>query len=120
MEDQTDLLSRKIASVLGPVLSVVNVSEALNLGIWAVSVPQVTYLNGMILFAGGLAIVRFHSRWRRDWTVCVTVTGWLMLVAGLFRLFFPTAPQAGASALTFVFIGVLFLLGLVMTIKGYR
>ena len=30
--------------------------------------PPVVYLSGMLWFAIGLAIVRTHNVWRRDWT----------------------------------------------------
>ncbi len=119
MNDPDQKHSKNIASLLGPVLIAVTLSEAINLHIWADSFPQVTYLNGMILFSVGLAVVRFHNRWLPAWTVTITILGWLMLVAGLFRLFFPGAEQAGGSPATYVFIGGLCLLGLFLTLKAY-
>lgn len=119
MTDNLHETSKVIASLLGPVLVAVTVSEAINLDIWAVSLAPVVYLNGLIFFAAGLAIVRFHNLWQRSWRVMVTIAGWLLLLAGLFRLFFPTAPQADPTPATYVLIGVLFLLGLFLTVKGY-
>ena len=111
--------SRRIGSVLGPTLIAVTISEAINFGIWSENNPPLTYLNGMILFAAGFAIVRFHSRWRPFWTLSITVAGWLMLAGGSFRLFFPTAPQAEPSLASYGFVAFLAALGLIMTVKSY-
>lgn len=120
MSDEKLRRSRLIASLLGPMIVAVTVSEALNLGIWETSVPQIVYLNGMILFAAGLAVVRFHNVWRRAWVVTITLAGWALLLAGLFRLFFPYAPQAEVSPVTYAFVAGLCMVGLFLTVKGYR
>lgn len=112
--------SKFIASLLGPTVVAVTVSEAINLRIWDTSLPQVVYLNGMILFSAGLGVVRFHNRWRPDWTVTITIFGWIVMLAGLFRLFFPNAEQAEATPVTYLFVAALGLLGLFWCFKGYR
>ena len=114
-----DTRSKNIGSVLGPALLAVTTSEVVNFGIWEENLAPVTYLNGLMLFAAGLAIARFHNRWRPSWTLSVTIVGWLMMAGGLFRLFYPTAEQATASLGTYVFVGFLGLLGLIMTVKSY-
>ena len=119
-EDVYQQRSKQIAAVLGPTLIAVSVSEALNLSIWETSLPQVVYLNGMIFFMGGIAIVRFHNRWRPAWTVPITLVGWALVGSGLFRLFFPNATQASASPATYAFIGGLGLVGLFLSFKAYR
>jgi len=112
--------SKRIASVLGPVLLAVTTSEFLNLGIWNENHPPLTYLNGMILFATGFAILRFHHRWRPLWTASVTLVGALMTAGGAYRLYFPTAPQADPTPATYAFVIFLGLMGLIMTIGAYR
>jgi len=76
------------------------------------------------MFVGGLAVVRVHNRWKRDWTVLVTLSGWFFLVLGLFRMFAAAAYQRGSastSATTFMVLeGILAMLGLIMTFQGYR
>lgn len=120
MQDQDLKRSKNIASVLGPVLLAVSVSEALNFEIWATFDARLTYLNGMILFAAGVAIVRFHHRFRPLWTATITVTGLLVMIGGLIRLFFPAMDQASPGPGAYAFIGLLFAFGLVMTVKAYR
>ncbi len=114
-----DKKSRQIGSVLGPTLIAVTTSEWMNLDIWSENIPPMTYLNGMILFAVGLGVVRFHNQWRPMWTLSITIVGWLMIAGGFFRLFFPTSPQADASPATYAFIVLLGVLGVIMTIKSY-
>ncbi|MCB9765934.1 MAG: hypothetical protein H6739_39535 [Alphaproteobacteria bacterium] len=115
-----DTPARRVAAVAGPTLLAVTSSETLNLGIWAQGQPTLTYLNGMLLFVAGLIVLRTWHRWTRTWAVAVTITGWLALLAGLARMFFPAAPQGGENAATYAFIGLLFSLGLWLTVHGYR
>jgi len=50
-------------------------------------IPPVVYLSGTLMFIGGLAVVRAHNSWTRDWTLLVTLSGWFFLTLGLFRMF---------------------------------
>lgn len=111
--------SKKLAGLIGPVIVAMTVSEALNLHIWAANVPAVTYLNGIILFTAGLAIVRAHNRWVAGWPVLVTLAGWFALALGLFRIMLPEAQPGGANAVTYAVIFVLCAGGLAMTYMAY-
>ncbi|MEJ6395014.1 hypothetical protein V8J82_17260 [Gymnodinialimonas sp. 2305UL16-5] len=112
--------ARLIASLLGPVLLGVTGTELWQLDIWLGVDPSIVYLNGLIFLAAGVAVLRFHRYWRADWTALVTLSGWLLVAAGLFRMGWPSAPQAADGTLTYAGIGLLFLLGAVLTWKGYR
>ena len=87
-------------------------------------IPPVVYLSGVLMFVGGLAIVRAHNHWVRNWTVLVTLTGWFFLALGLFRMFAAGLYQSGAaqtSATVFMVLeGTLLVLGLIMSFHGYR
>ena len=71
----------------------------------------------------GLAIVRTHNRWIRNWTVLVTLSGWFFLLLGLFRMFAAGTYQkssADTSATVFMVLeGTLAILGLIMTYKAF-
>jgi hypothetical protein len=86
-------------------------------------IPPVVYLSGVLMFVAGLAIVRAHNHWARDWTVLVTLSGWFALALGLVRMFGASAYQrrsAGLDATVFMAAeGVLLMCGLVLTFKGY-
>ena len=111
---------RRIAGLAGPTLMAVTLSEALNLDIWRGVSPTLVYLNGVLLFVAGLAIVRAHNVWSRRWTVVVTLLGWAALLAGLARMFAPAAPQLGETPSTYGVIGLLFLAGAFLTFQAYR
>lgn len=119
MANDAGSTSKNIAAVLGPVLIAAMISETINFRIWDQSIPQIVYLNGMILFATGIAIVRFHNRWRPIWAALITVMGWLLLAAGTFRMFFPTAIQAQEGPATYAFISSLCLIGVVLTVMSF-
>jgi uncharacterized membrane protein HdeD (DUF308 family) len=86
-------------------------------------IPPVVYLSGILMFVAGLSVVRWHNRWRRDWTLLVTLTGWSLLLLGLVRMFAAAqyrSASASASPLVFIVVeGVLFLVGLILTFKAY-
>ena len=53
--------SRQLAQIIGPTLIVMTLSEMINLSIWESSIPSVTFLNGVLLFVGGISIIRIHN-----------------------------------------------------------
>jgi len=87
-------------------------------------IPPVVYLSGVLMFVAGLAIVRSHNHWARDWTVLVTLSGWFSLVLGLFRMFAAGLYRRGSAntgPTVFMFLeGILLLVGVVMTFKAYH
>ena len=117
--------SKRIAGLLGPTIVVMVASEfpLVQPHLYDAQIPPVVYLSGALLFVAGLAIVRAHNVWRRDWTVLVTLSGWFFLLLGLFRMFAAGLYQrssANASSMFFMMLeGILFVLGLIMTFKAY-
>lgn len=112
-------VTTRIAAVLGPVLMAVTVSETLNLNIWHDVHPTVVYLNGLLFLVGGLVIVTAHNRWRFDFGLLVTLSGWLLVAAGAFRMFFPAAQQLGPGPGTYILIASLFALGAALTLYAF-
>lgn len=111
--------SKALAKVIGPSLCVMSASEMVNLHIWTVAVPSVTYLNGIILFVTGLYVIRIHHSWRLDWTILITLAAWLAMGLGLFRVFLPEAKQAGNSTSTYILLTFLITIGVILTLKAY-
>ncbi len=118
--------SRQIAALLGPILVVAIVSEfpLVQPHLYDAQIPPVVYLSGLLWFAGGLAIVRAHNHWARDWTVLVTITGWFLLLVGLFRMFaagsYMQGSQNAGSTVFMVLEGLLLIVALIITFNGYR
>ena len=118
--------SKRIAALVGPTIVAMVASEfpLVQPHLYDAQIPPVVYLSGVLMFVGGLAIVRAHNKWARDWTVMVTLSGWFFLALGLFRMFAAGSYQRGSAATSatvfMVLEGALFVLGLVMTFQGYR
>ena len=46
-------------------------------------------LGGILAVVFGLVIIEFHNNWVKNWTVIITIIGWLALLKGVFILAFP-------------------------------
>src|SRR4026209_3062844 len=92
--------SKRIAGLVGPTIVAMVVSEfpLVQPHLYDAQIPPVVYLSGVLMFVAGLAIVRVHNRWARDWTVLVTLAGWFSGALGLFRMFAGGAYQPGAAS----------------------
>jgi hypothetical protein len=118
--------AKGIAGLVGPTIVAMVVSEfpLVQPHLYDTQIPPVVYLSGTLMFVGGLAVVRAHNHWPRDWRVLVTLSGWFFLGLGLFRMFAAGAYQrtsAAASATTFMVLeGTLGILGLILTFQAYR
>ncbi len=109
--------SQHIAAVLGPTLVVVTLSEAIHLNrwIWEDVHPTVVYLNGLLFLIGGLVIATTHNLWVLDWRGLVTLSGWLLVVAGAYRMFAPEGQQLGPGPAAYTTIALLGCLGLALS-----
>ena len=117
--------SKQVAGLVGPTLIAMLVSEfpLVQPHLYDAQIPPVVYLSGVLMFVGGLAVVRAHNRWRRDWTLLVTLSGWFGVLLGLFRMFAAEQYQRGSvntAPRTFIILeGILFAAAVVMTVKAY-
>lgn len=117
--------SKKIAGLLGPVIIAMLVSEfpLVQPHLYDAQIPPVVYLSGTLMFVGGLAVVRAHNRWQRNWTLLITLSGWFFLILGLIRMFAASQYQqsaANTSSTVFMILeGILLLAALFMTYKAY-
>ena len=95
--------SKTIAGLIGPTLVAIAASMLLNIGSFPELAEQVSrdpaliFVSGILLFVAGLAIVRAHNRWTKEWPVLVTILGWLAILSGLARMLFPTELAAIAA-----------------------
>ena len=111
--------SRLIASIIGPIVAMSVGTEMLSMEIWEGINPRHVFLNGMILFSGGIVIVRFHPGWTPDWRSLVTFVGWFLMLAGTWRMAVPNAPQAEPTVSAYAMMAVFIAIGLFLTFKGY-
>jgi len=117
--------SKRIGGLLGPTVVAMVVSEypLVQPHLYDAQIPPVVYLSGVLMFVAGLAIVRAHNHWAKDWTVLITLTGWFFLFLGLFRMFAAGLYRRGSAntgaSVFMVLEAFLLLVGLIITFKSY-
>jgi hypothetical protein len=117
--------SKLIAGLMGPTLVAIAAAILLNLA----SLPElaeqisrdpgVIFLSGILLFVAGLAITRAHNVWAGGWPVLVTVLGWLAILSGLIRMFFPMQLAALAAAMAQRPAGIITAAVVVLVLGGF-
>jgi hypothetical protein len=73
-----------------------------------------------LLFVAGLAMVQAHNRWSRDWRILVTLSGWILLFGGFYRMIAPEAPQVSKGFAADAIFAVLIAVGGFLTFNAYR
>ncbi len=111
--------SRQLAGLIGPTMIALGVTEAINMDVFANQIAPVVYLNGAILFIAGLAIVRAHNLWTWRWPVIITLTGWVALFVGLWRMVAPNAPLAAENVLTYAVLAAIAVIGAILSLTAY-
>jgi uncharacterized protein YjeT (DUF2065 family) len=51
----------------------------------------ISYLGGIMALFLGYSLVYYHNIWKLDWTVIITIIGWLALAKGLALLLTPAS-----------------------------
>jgi hypothetical protein len=111
--------SRKLAGLIGPTMVALGATEASNMEVFSNQIAPVVYLNGAILFVAGLAIVRAHKLWTWRWPVIMTLTGWVALFGGLWRMAAPNAQQATDDVLTYAVLAAIAAIGAILSVMAY-
>lgn len=98
------LYSISLARVIGPSCLIIAIGMMTNPSVFRHAVDE--FRQGgqkmLLLLAGavhvilGLALITIHGVWQWDWTLLITIVGWLVFLRGVFLLWFP----GGIVALT--------------------
>lgn len=124
--------SKTLAALIGPTLAALGVMVFLNQPALVTLVndpnegPMIVMISGILVLVAGLAIVRVHNRWVKDWPVIITLIGWLCILSGLLRMFFPLwVLEVAAFFIRFGFalpVGAAFFfaVGGFLSFQGYR
>jgi hypothetical protein len=48
-----------------------------------------TFVSGFITLIIGMLLVHYHNIWLKDWTVLITIIGWVTLLKGFMLIAFP-------------------------------
>ncbi len=115
--------SKSIAKIVGPTLIVMVFSEMRlwNPTLYDTQIVPLIYLNGVILFVAGLAIINNHNVWIYGWQTVVTIIGYAVLIIGLLRMLFPEIQKAEFKndTSTMIVEAALILIGVFLTFKAY-
>ncbi len=115
--------SKAIAKIVGPTLILMILSEMRiwNPTLYDAQIVPLIYLNGVLFFVAGLAIITNHNIWTFGWQTILTIIGYFVTLLGVFRMFFPQVQQVSFennNAIMVVEI-ILILVGIFLTIKAY-
>lgn len=50
-----------------------------------------TYITGLFTLIIGMILIEFHNVWAQDWTVLITIIGWIAFLKGVALIAFPDA-----------------------------
>jgi hypothetical protein len=83
------------------------------------------YLSGIFALLIGFLMVFTHDIWEANWTVIITIFGWLSLIKGVWLLLVPntvakiTALYQKKAGLLKVYAVLMLALGIFLLVKGY-
>ncbi len=87
--------------------------------------PSLVLFSSILALIFGILIVVSHNIWDMDWRVIITILGWLTLLKGVMRLFYPefvmkkvTKCVENKASYTIMMLITLFI-GLVLLYFGY-
>ena len=88
--------------------------------------PILLYIIGLLDLTFGLLLVLTHNEWAKDWTVIITIVGWLLLFKGIMCIIFPYAIIWMFRKTQFYFVYILrvstvilFVVGVYLTLVGF-
>jgi hypothetical protein len=88
--------SRFIAKLIGPICIAGGAGMLFNTAVFKAMFERglhdhlLIYIAGVIALTSGLAILALHNTWQCNWTVLITLFGWLATIGGIVRM---VAPQ---------------------------
>ena len=80
-----------LVSVISTTAVFVHYKELIALEEESVKNSAITYISGFAILILGVLLVVSHSVWTLDWRLVITIVGWLILLKGIGRIFFPSA-----------------------------
>jgi len=123
--------SKFIAKLIGPVCIAGGLGMLFNMAVFramfehALHDHVIIYLSGIMAMVIGLLVINFHNRWEWNWTVIITIFGWMALLGGIVRTVTPQVIEAYGMMLiahrTFFTVdgGIALLLGVLLCYFGY-
>ena len=121
-----------LAQLLGPYLVIVGIGIFLNPKNCQQVAHEYTqsaaliYLGGILALFFGLLIILFHNVWEANWTVIITLFGWLGLIKGACLIVIPEKMKKfaeryqGSTRPLKIQSAIIFAIGTFLMFKGYN
>lgn len=84
-----------IAQILAVFYLVIGLGFLINGGYFKKAIDEmmtshaVVYLGGIMALVAGFVILSVHNVWVKDWTVLITIVGWIALLKGILLFLIP-------------------------------
>ena len=113
-----------LVSVISTLAVLIRYKTFLKIEEEAVKSPILVHLSGFFILIIGVLLVVSHQVWTRDWRLVITIIGWLMLLKGSIRMFFPETvrrviEKKRNNYWILVAEGAFFLIGLYLVYQGF-
>ena len=89
---ETSIFLARVIGIVGAISAIavmLNYKKSLVFDEEAAKSGLLIYLSGFFLLILGALLVISHSVWVSDWRVVITIFGWIVLLKGVGRIFFP-------------------------------
>tara|TARA_R110001583_G_scaffold103863_3_gene251128 strand:- start:18095 stop:18478 length:384 start_codon:yes stop_codon:yes gene_type:complete len=118
------------AKILGIIYLSFGVGLLFNKDYYAKAIEDLLKNTGFMISGGflaivmGLCIIEYHNIWVKNWTVIITIIGWIALLKGILLLAFPKfasffSPMLKSKKLYMILIPSVILFGLVLIYFGF-
>lgn len=119
-----------IAKIIGLVYLSFGIGLTFNSNYYKKEIPKLLDNTAYLIFGGfmaiifGVLIIESHNNWVKNWTVIITIIGWVALIKGIVLLAFPTFTSKYKSLFNsnnlYKILGPLVLIfGLIFTYLGF-
>ena len=91
---ETSIFLARVIGLIGIISTlaiIFNYKKSLAFDAEAIKNPLLSYLSGFLFLILGVLLVVSHSVWVFDWRLIITLLGWIILLKGVGRIFFPLA-----------------------------
>ncbi len=121
-----------LAQIFGPLFVILSLSILTNREHYKKMIAEfsefraLTYMGALMSFIIGILMVQYHNYWNGNWSVILTVFGWLALVKSFLLFMAPIFTKKMSMKVVeipgiFTVLGILYLcLGIYLTLMGYE
>ena len=91
---ETSIFLARVIGLIGIISTlaiIFNYKKSLAFDAESIKNPLLSYLSGFLFLILGVLLVVSHSVWVFDWRLIITLLGWIILLKGVGRIFFPLA-----------------------------